>query len=184
MKKYLGLIGIGLFAMVSILTSVVNWQDPSLTISRHLASETWSIVLFAIFGTIGALLITYALLFEIPRKWQLGVVYKIMAGIISAGLVVVCLIPHAGALTIVHIISARVAFLTIAALYLDILIELWRILKMRVMFLTILLLNVPIGIIAVFAPNIFWNWVFVFESTFMAIFFVAVGVLSIRQQKI
>lgn len=115
LAKYSGLIALGIYVVACVPIVVVNYQDPSFTISRHIGISPVSIVIFAIADTVATALLAFNLLYHSRKRWDLGKVFVAYAAITAACLAIVGWFPHVdGGIVItnaIHRVSAWFAIL-------------------------------------------------------------------------
>ncbi|MCL2085675.1 hypothetical protein FWH09_01945 [Candidatus Saccharibacteria bacterium] len=183
-ERLLGLVGVAMMAMIAVFISVVNWQDASLTISRHIAMQTWSMIAFAVIGSIGMGLTAYALLSYIPRRWNLGGLYKVIVGVISVCFLLLCLAPHTtGVVEALHIIFARTMFVFIVILYVYLTPIFWREKRFRNVLILAMLMSAAMGVNAFMDFDAFWQNVFVYQNAFLAIFLGVMGAFLLLPER-
>lgn len=110
LAKYSGLLALLIYIVAGAAIVIVNYQDPSYTISRHIGISPVSIIVFAIADTIATGLLAFNLFFHSRKRWDLGKVFVAYAAITAACLAIVGWFPHVDGgspiITIIHRVSA------------------------------------------------------------------------------
>lgn len=115
--KYSGLLALLIYVITCVIIVVVNYQDSSYTISRHIGVSPVSIVVFAVADTIATGLLAFNMFYHSRKRWDFGRVFVAYAAITAACLAIIGWFPHvdggSAVITIIHRVSAWfVIFLT------------------------------------------------------------------------
>ena len=174
MKKYFGVLGMLILAIVSALVVVMNYKGLNYTVSNHSASTLASSVIFCIGGTLATLLIAYNVLFCIPQVWKMGKYYKYFAGLFSCSFIMTCAYPNDPTTITLHDISAWFIMFSGFALLIFVTIKLWKQYDpaKKVISVALLAASLATAGIAVFDNEFLWRYILIFEPGMVAMFFI------------
>jgi hypothetical protein len=187
-EKYFGLIGAIMLCLTAAIISIANWQGLHLTLSQHIALSQITTVLFAVLGGIGAALVAHSLLFYLPKKWDFGIFYKILAAVISFCLIVVCLFPHTtGAVAMIHHICAWTMMFAFIPFLFVLAAKVWQrasVLTRGVIIATALAIIASVSFVIIYyTTRAINNYIFIFESISIAPFLALVVCLALSKKR-
>jgi hypothetical protein len=187
MKKHLGLIGTIIFAVTSLSTSGVLWCGVWLSVSRHVAQEAWSSVLFGVAIAIVVGCIGFCLLGPIRKKWHFGVVYTILVAIILCAMLTIGLFPSTeGTARIIHQTAVQFMIYGMLTFVIFATVAKWR--RMGVL-LKILGITIVSYSIAIILSSLFWRFVytdaiFIWEVVYVSLVFAFILTLNYTTPKL
>ncbi|MFV0484727.1 MAG: hypothetical protein ACK5MU_00640 [Candidatus Saccharimonadales bacterium] len=173
LAKYSGLVALCIYVITCVLIVVVNYQDPSYTISRHIGISPVSIIIFAIADTIATALLALNLFYHSRKRWDLGKVFVAYAAITAACLAIIGWFPHVDGgspvITIIHRVSAWfVIFLTPVFAFVFLRKTKGKTGKLFRTLLTVFIVEaIAFALIAVFVPDFFFSTSLYSESLYL-----------------
>ena len=188
LQKHFGLISFIGFSVVALIISFVNWHGPTLTVSKHVGLNTESMIAFGIVCTVATILLAFCLLQYIRKKWDLNVIYVVMASVIVAGFFVTGWLPYSGPespITAVHQFASWTMIYTMIVFTVYLVIKLWKKMNLatRIAGVTFLVYILIIFLLKTFFEPIYADGVFFYEVAYVGLFYVFVLALNYQKDK-
>jgi hypothetical protein len=180
MLKHFTLVGSLLFLATALVIAGCNWQGLHLSISQHVTLGEASIWIFRCVGAVAAICLGIGLIGFVRRKYHFGDFF--VAAAITAALLMAsaCVFPLTSGLSAqIHQLSSYGAFMVMYVLQIAVVVSLWPVLKWGVR--GFCLVGIAYGAFVIAAvlwlPQLFWSYIFVFETLLVGMLFAFVTAL-------
>jgi hypothetical protein len=184
--KHVLLLAAVIFNLAAVVCVVWGGWHSDLTISQHVALAGPTMILFGIFDAVAAGLAALGVLIYIPQRWRLGLVYKILAGVMAACLLAVGLFPYSsGWLAAVHQTAAWTMIYVAILLVLTTWLATWRRagLAVKIAGGGFLLAALVLALLWYFAHDFYVSNALYFETFFINAIFAFVLILNYSGRK-
>lgn len=181
MIKKGGLIGSTLFFVVALAISLIGWIDPTLTVSRHIASYELAIWIFRFIGVFSSILISVNLLVYVKSKYKFDNLFFTVAVVVCISLFLICIFPKSVFISdTIHDMGAYGLFIFGQALSIIVTLRLWQQSNLGLKVFGILFFIYAITCAVMFFVDQLWfgAHIFYIESVYLLMLFTLIAILS------